>query len=130
MADVSLAKTRGVGRVTGDDRLDVRAGDVGILDRGRGLDLSAEEPVRGRAVGDDLIRHPLGDVGGDREAHADVARLSAGGSAGGGDRHVDPDQATPGIDTRPARSEERRARKEGVSTCKTRWSPYYSKKKT
>src|SRR3546814_19753031 len=30
---------------------------------------------------------------------------------------------------RKARSEERRVGKEGVSTCRSRWSPYHSKKK-
>src|SRR3546814_17201135 len=30
----------------------------------------------------------------------------------------------------PRRSEERRVGKEGVSTCRSRWSPYHSKKKT
>src|SRR3546814_16204002 len=32
-------------------------------------------------------------------------------------------------DIRPARSEERRAGKECVSTCRSRWSPYHLKKK-
>src|SRR3546814_16930997 len=30
---------------------------------------------------------------------------------------------------RPSRSEERRVGKEGVSTCRSRWSPYHEKKK-
>src|SRR3546814_13471664 len=32
-------------------------------------------------------------------------------------------------DASPARSEERRVGKECVSTCRSRWSPYHSKKK-
>src|SRR3546814_13535943 len=32
--------------------------------------------------------------------------------------------------TYPGRSEERRVGKECVSTCRSRWSPYHSKKKT
>src|SRR3546814_17270122 len=30
---------------------------------------------------------------------------------------------------KPSRSEERRVGKEGVSTCRSRWSPYHKKKK-
>src|SRR3546814_12234747 len=33
-------------------------------------------------------------------------------------------------DVGPARSEERRVGKECVSTCRSRWSPYHTKKKT
>src|SRR3546814_20743116 len=44
------------------------------------------------------------------------------------------DAATPAANTAPAtaaatRSEERRVGKECVSTCRSRWSPYHSKKK-
>src|SRR3546814_15841648 len=36
----------------------------------------------------------------------------------------------PTLRLRPARSEERRVGKECVSTCRSRWSPYHSKKNT
>src|SRR3546814_12495582 len=35
-----------------------------------------------------------------------------------------------GIQPEPPRSEERRVGKECVSTCRSRWSPYHSKKNT
>src|SRR3546814_18020053 len=40
------------------------------------------------------------------------------------------DAAVLGHELAALRSEERRVGKEGVSTCRSRWSPYHSKKKT
>src|SRR3546814_20140697 len=41
-----------------------------------------------------------------------------------------PPQGEPSTRLPPGRSEERRVGQECVSTCRSRWSPYHSKKKT
>src|SRR3546814_4851108 len=56
-----------------------------------------------------------------------VPRWSSGG-AGPGASGGAPGPAAP-APVRLARSEERRVGKECVSTCRSRWSPYHSKKK-
>ena len=60
-------------------------------------DRHAEQPVCGFAVLDQVLRHALGIVHGDGEAHPDVPGLP-GGAPSGGDGHVDADQSALGVE--------------------------------
>src|SRR3546814_19807755 len=65
--------------------------------------------------------------------HAEPAaeRLAEGGQVAIAATQRDLADVERGFAPQPAgRSEERRVGKEGVSTCRYRWSPYHSKKKT
>src|SRR3546814_8579486 len=71
--------------------------------------------ARGRRP--DVCRRGERPVGADREA-TDIVRVT-------GDEHP----VLVWMDRQPDRSEERRVGKECVSPCRSRWSPYHSKKK-
>src|SRR3546814_18401093 len=78
------------------------------------------------------------DVGADLQlgehAGRGIERMAAGAAAGddGAGMAGRRQAVAQGVESCQAlvRSEERRVGKEGVSTCRSRWSPYHKKKKT
>src|SRR3546814_18407184 len=92
-----------------------------------------------RWAGSEHIRHA---VHGDHHDHPDAEDAGQETEAHSHGHHVHPAKGTAGYHPHESpwtmlvplgvlapRSEERRVGKEGVSTCKYRWSPYHSKKK-
>src|SRR3546814_12231367 len=84
-------------------------------------DLSGEAQLVGTVVGAPAVEGDEADVGaGHRQDRGVVS-----GSGVGVVKHA----VTVKSQARSRRSEERRGGKEGVRTCRSRWTPYHSKKK-
>src|SRR3546814_13316537 len=90
--------------VCSSDLIGIRTGRLDRLDR----------PPRLELLGD-------GSVANDRLHLGDTLPVGRAGGMGGCRYRTDPEQS--------GRSEERRVGKEGVSTGRSRWSPYHIKKK-
>src|SRR3546814_14671039 len=85
-------------------------------------------PEHGEArVGVVRCEDPAAEGQGVGEVLVPIAQLA--GSAEVGAAEGPDDAIEPGSGVRDRRAEERRVRKECVSTCRSRWSPYHYKKK-
>src|SRR3546814_15041253 len=99
--------------------LDAEAGD-GVLEAETGTDHADRPDDRGRRHADLVggAGQPVAARGGDVLDEGEYRLVVLGREI------ADPGRDQLGLRRRAAGSEERRVRKEGVSTCRSRWSPY------